>query len=170
MRLRFITCHDPLSWLIRDRGGQMVKAIGFTPSHVEMVVSEGYLGAHDDGGVQVRPVGYDAARLLLLHDGNPAELFVDVPLSAAGDRAAETWARNLIGTPYDWGAVLGFLVPFNMNEHKHLICSAFMAATLKVGGAFKYPLARAPHAIAPADLLFLLSGIMPIPQLIEAAS
>lgn len=165
MRLRFITCADPLSWLIRDRGGQMVPAIGFTPSHVEMVVAEGYLGAHDDGGVQVRPVGYDDAKLLPLPDGKRAELFVDVPLSPAGEHAAETYARSMIGTPYDWGAILGFLLPCNANEHKHLICSAFMTAALKFGGALKFPLARAPHAIAPADLLFVLSAVVAIPEL-----
>ena len=64
------TCHDPISEAIRLREN-------FWASHVEAVKPAGkYLGAHRDGGVQARDVGYDAGVLR-------QELFVDLP----GDRA-----------------------------------------------------------------------------------
>ncbi len=148
MKLRFVTCNDPLSAMIRDREGE---ATPFTPSHVEMVVAEGYLGAHYDGGVAVRPVNYD--NTALLH-----ELFVNVPLTVPGDAAAEKYARGKIGSPYDWGAILDFVLPVNFHAENHCICSAFMTSTLQAGGEFPYALARAPHATSPLDLMFWFSG------------
>ena len=70
IRLRFVTCRDPISEGIRLREN-------FWASHVEAVTPLGagpqkYLGAHCDGGVQARDVGYDAKVL-------QQELFVDLP-------------------------------------------------------------------------------------------
>jgi hypothetical protein len=54
-------------------------AMPFTPSHVEALTPDGlwYLGAHDDGGVQKRPLGYDKAamahELLLALDTTPEQ-------------------------------------------------------------------------------------------------
>lgn len=149
MKLRFVTCNDPLSAMIRDREGE---ASPFTPSHVEMVVAEGYLGAHDDErGVQIKPVGYDKATMM-------HELFVMVPLTVDGDRAAEKYARGKLGSPYDWGAILDFILPTNFHAPRHVICSALMTSTAQAGGAFPYALARAPHTISPLDLMFWFSG------------
>lgn len=65
MRIRFVTCSDLVSSLIRDREGPANPAcLSFTPSHVEVADfatpdgKPGYLGAHDVGGIMVRPVGY----------------------------------------------------------------------------------------------------------------
>src|ERR1700676_4258360 len=73
IRLRFVTCRDPISEGIRLREN-------FWASHVEAVTPLGagpqkYLGAHCDGGVQARDVGYDAKVL-------QQELFVDLPETA----------------------------------------------------------------------------------------
>jgi hypothetical protein len=148
MRLRFVTCNDPLSKMIRDREGE---GTPFTPSHVELVVAEGYLGAHYDGGVQIRPVGYDKALLL-------NELFVTVPLTTDGDAAAEKYARGKIDAPYDWAAILDFVLPTDLHLEDHVICSAFMTLTAEAGSAFAYPLAKPAHAVSPLDLMFWFSG------------
>jgi hypothetical protein len=153
MRFRFVTCSDMVSSLIRDREGE---AVPFTPSHTELAVSGGYLGAHYDGGVAIRPVGYDRATML-------RELFLDVPLGTAGDAAAEAFARSKIGAAYDWQAIVDFVLPTTLHENKHLICSAFMFLTAKAGGAFAFPVAVPAHAISPRDLLFLFSGRQAIP-------
>lgn len=116
------------------------------------MVAEGYLGAHDQGGVQIRKVGYDAASLT-------GEAFVDVALTPEGAAAAEAYARSKIGTPYDFEAILGFVVPFaDLHENRHLICSAFMTLTAKAGGAFPFPLAKEAHTVSPLDLFFWFSG------------
>jgi hypothetical protein len=149
MRLRFVTCNDPVSDLIRDREGDMAAWIGFTPSHAEIVVREGYLGAHYDGGVAIRPLGYD--KTTMLH-----ELFVEVALPKEAE--AEAWARHKIGATYDWRAILDYLLPEDWHGRNSLICSAFCTGALANGGAFPFPLALPWHMVSPCGLLFWLSG------------
>jgi hypothetical protein len=151
MKLRFVTCSDPESAAIRAREGAMAPWVKFTPSHVEMVVADGYLGAHADGGVAIRPVGYD--KLTLTH-----ELFLDI---GGDDKAAELYARSKIGAPYDWGAIfdfVDFVLPIDLHEKGHLICSAFMTITGRKADALPFRLARLAHEISPADLLLVCSG------------
>lgn len=161
MRIRFVRHSDLASGLICDREGEVAP---FVPSHVEIVVqnpdgSLGYLGALDDReggaapGVQIRPAGYDKATML-------HELFVDVALP--DEAAAEKFARSKIGEPYDWEAIVDYLLPLALHETRHLICSAFVTLALKAGGEFVFPLAAAPHATSPRDVLFWLSGRMAI--------
>ena len=149
MKLRFVTCNDIVSSLIRDREGEMARWVGFTPSHVEIVVKEGYLGAHDDGGVMIRPVGYDKAALT-------HELFGMIPLPQ--ETRAEAWARSKIGASYDWRAIVDYLLPDNFHEKNDFICSALCTGALDNGGAFPYPLALPWHLVSPAVLLFWVSG------------
>jgi hypothetical protein len=85
-------------------------------------------------------------------------LFVDVPLTAEGDAAAEKYARSKIGTPYDWQAILDFAIDTDFHEKGHVICSAFCDLVADHGGAFPYPLALAAHQVMPRDLLFWFSG------------
>jgi len=151
IRLRFVTCHDQISEGIRLREN-------FWASHVEAVTPAGtsppkYLGAHCDGGVQARPVGYDAAVL-------QQELFVDLPATAPG-QADEFYAflNRHIGEPYDFASILGFLVP-NITAHQpqHIICSALQALALRQCGWFAAPLVEPAHKITPRDLLLIISG------------
>lgn len=149
MRLRFVTGNDLISADIRAREGEMAAAIGFTPSHVELVWPGGYLGAHDVGGVAVRPVGYDRASLA-------HELFVDIDLADAA--AADAWAAGKIGTPYDWAAIVDFVVPVDWHLKGHLICSAFATLYCVHGKFFPFALACEPHAMSPRDLLLAVSA------------
>jgi hypothetical protein len=119
IKLRFVTCRDPISQGIRLREN-------FWASHVEAMTPQGkYLGAHCDGGVQARDVGYDAQVL-------QQELFVELPETAPG-QADEFYAflDRHIGEPYDFESILGFLVP-NIATHQpqHIICSALQALAL----------------------------------------
>lgn len=155
MRLRFVTGHDLVSRLILAREGAMAAWVKDVPSHVEMVVAEGYLGAHDDGGVQIRKIGYDLPYLA-------AERFVDVALP--DEAAAEAFARRKIGEPYDFAAILDLaaLAPLDLHLHEHCICSALMTLVLLHGGAFATPLGLPAHLVSPALLLFWLSGRLAI--------
>ena len=155
MKLRFVTCSDAESAAIRTREGGMAPWFGFTPSHVEMVVKEGYLGAHAQGGVAIRPVGYDQATLA-------HERIVDI---GGDDAAAETYARSKIGTPYDWGAIfdfVDFVLPTEFHQKAHLICSAFMTITGRKASALPFRLACRAHELSPRDLALVISGRMAI--------
>lgn len=152
-RLRFVRCSDTLSGLIADREG--VEALPFTPSHVECVVGGGYLGAHLDGGVAVRPVGYDAATLV-------HELFVDLPATDEQAAAFDKFVHGLVGAPYDWQAILDFLVPTDLHGPGDYICSAAMTAAARLTGALPYPLVVPLHATSPLTLLMMLCAATPI--------
>lgn len=159
MKLRFVTGKDQVSRLILAREGAMATWVGPVPSHVELVVAGGYLGAHDNGGVQIRPAGYDKSYLA-------AERFVDVALP--DEAAAEAYARSKIGEPYDFLAILDLAapIPLNLHESEHCICSAFGTETLTSGGA--PPFALPSYLVSPALLLFWLSGRQAIPAAITA--
>ena len=152
MRLRFRHCSDFLSGMIARHHGETHP---FAPTHVDLVLDDGYLGAHDHG-IAFRPVGYD--KVTLVH-----ELFVDVPLP--DEAAAQAFALSKVGCPYDWEAILDFVLPIELHEPRHLICSAFARLTLEAGGFFPYPLAVPAHATSPRDLLFLLSACVDIPEI-----
>lgn len=161
MKLRFVTGRDITSRFILVREGSMAPWVKWVPSHVEIVVAEGYLGAHDKGGVQIRPVGYDKEWLA-------AERFVDVKLP--DEAAAEAYARGKIGEPYDFLAILDLAVPAPLDLHlqEHCICSAFGTLALERGGLFVAPLGLSPHLISPLSLLFWLSGRQLIPEAVAA--
>jgi hypothetical protein len=153
IRLRFVTCHDEISAGIRLREN-------FWASHVEAVTPQGkYLGAHCDGGVQARAVGYDARTL-------QQELFVDLAETAPG-QADEFYAflNRHIGEPYDFKSILGFLIPeVSAHQPQHIICSALQALALRQCEWFATPLIEPAHKITPRDLLLIISGRIAIPD------
>jgi hypothetical protein len=153
IRLRFVTCNDAISEVIRMQAGICMP---FTPSHVECVSQDGnsYIGQHLDGGMQARQVGYDSAKLL-------HEKFVDLPCTPAQEDAFYAAVHSRIGAPYDWQSILSFIDPaWNLHQRTHLICSAEMAADLRTKGCeyFPWPLTVPFHHISPRDLFLILSS------------
>ena len=149
--LRFVTCNDAVSALIRLQAGLCMP---FTPSHVECVSEDGqsYIGQHLDGGMQARPVGYDKATL-------QAEKIVDLEVSAPEQAAFYAFVTSKIGQPYDWQSILSFVDPaLNLHQVNHLICSAMMTAALRACGFFPMPLVVPFHHISPRDLFLVLSS------------
>lgn len=126
----------------------------FTPSHVECVSQDckSYIGQHYDGGMQARPVGYDAKTLL-------HEKFVELPCSPEQEAAFYKFVTNAIGEPYDWKSIVSFINPaWNLHELNHLICSAEMVAALRACSYFPMPLTVPFHHISPRDLFLVLSS------------
>ena len=150
IRLRFVTCNDAISYMIRA-------AEDFWASHVEAVMPDGsgYLGAHADGGVAIRPVGYDKATLM-------RELFVELPATTVQTVAFYDELKQHIGQPYDFEAILGFVTRSEMHSKKHKICSALQAGALNKSW-FSAPLCRPTYEISPADLMLILSAQIAIP-------
>ncbi len=133
-------------------------AMPFTPSHVEAVTPDGlYLGAHLDGGTQKRPKDYDAGRF-------SHELFLTLEATEEQSAAFHAFLDAHVGEPYDWEAILGFLVPAHHHAPNHAICSALVTLALRACGYFRWPLAAPAHLIDPRDLLLMLSARMAVPM------
>ena len=150
--LRFVTGSDITSKLIRFQAGV---SMPFTPSHVEALTPDGqdYVGAHIDGGMQARPIGYDAGGAGLKEKLVP--LLCDPVMTGAFHDYCET----KIGQPYDWKSIISFAAPdLNLHDFNHLICSAIMTAALRSCGYFPMPLTVPFHHISPRDLMLILSS------------
>lgn len=149
--LRFVNGTEFSSKLIELRENT---ALPFAPSHVELALPEGYLGALLNGGVQLRPHGYDKGTY-------SNELFVDVPCADAN--AGVDYAKSKLLRGYDWAAILDYAVPTNFHLDHDFICSALMADTLQAGKAFPGTLAVPTYLISPRDLLLLVSALVKLP-------
>ncbi len=166
IHLRFVASSDITSRLIRFQAGV---SMPFTPSHVEALTVDGkdYIGAHLDGGIKARPVGYDAASLITLPDGTKSERIVSLPCTDGQEAAFYTFVEGKVNAPYDWKAILGFEIgDAHLHEFGHLICSAFMVAALRSKGCefFKWPLTVPFHRVSPRDLFLILSTHVEIPH------
>lgn len=152
--IRFVQgARSLVSWDIEARENV---AMPITPSHTEMLSRDGksYIGAHIEGGIQARPVGYDAATM-------KAELLLD--LGPEDDDAAYSYMESKIGEPYDWASIIDFLLPVNWHLQNHVICSAFMTLTLRKKLFFPWPIAVPAHMVSPRDLLAMISAKMQVP-------
>lgn len=128
-----------------------------TPSHVESLTPDGfYLGAHDDIGVAKRPIGYDAGQF-------SSELLLTLAADPAMDAAFYAFLDKHVGEPYDFSAILGFILPEHEHQPEHAICSALMTLGLRACGWFATPVAAPAHLIDPRDLLLMISGRMLVP-------
>lgn len=145
--------HSLISWDIEARANVAMPII---PSHTEMLSRDGksYIGAHLEGGIMARPIGYDAATM-------KDELLLD--LGTEGDEAAFAYMESKIGEPYDWTSIIDFLLPVNWHQQNHVICSAFMTLTLRKKLFFPWPIAVPAHMVSPRDLLAMISAKMHVP-------
>lgn len=150
IRLRFVTGDDMVSRGIR------AFEYGFWATHVETVLPDGtLLGAHMDGGVRIRPQGYDAGT-------RSKELVVDLPADDLMDDRFEAFLRAQLGKPYDKTAIGAFVLERDWQEPDAWFCSELMAAALVECGWFASHLATEFNHITPRDLLLIVSGRVPV--------
>lgn len=145
--IRFVSGKDATSLAIRAD----TKSLW---SHVEAVTPDGfYLGAHADGGVQKRKPGYDATWL-------NAEQIIDLAETRPGQADAfYGFLNDHIGEPYDYGAILDFIIPdIEAHQQAHAICSALQTLALRSCGWFGTPLSELAHKVSPRDLMLIISG------------
>ena len=125
IKLRFVTCADPVSFMIRAQ-------TDCAYSHVEFMLDDEWpvhvasprtltLGAHIDGGVKLRPFDYDKFS---------AVEYATVECTAEQKQAATASAVACIGSPYDVTDIAGLLFHQNWAEKGHWICSVFVAEKL----------------------------------------
>lgn len=162
IRIRFVASNDITSKLIRVQAGI---AMPFTPSHTEALSQDGktYIGAHLDGGVEARPVGYDADSLFDLptgpnNAGGKSERVVPIECTDEQETAFYEFVHSKIGSDYDWKAILGFVDPNHEHDINHVICSAFMTWGLRKCNYFPFPLVVPFHHVSPRDLMLMLSS------------
>lgn len=131
-------------------------ALPFTPSHVEAVTPDGfYLGAMFSGGVQKRPIGYDNGKF-------NNEKILTLEATADQDKLFYGYLEKHIDEPYDWEAILGFLIPENFHNSNHTICSALITQALRASSWFRFQLAVHSHLVDPRDLLLMISVQMQV--------
>lgn len=160
IRIRFVAGNDAISKLIQVQAGT---AMPFTPSHVETLSQDGkfYIGQHMKGGMEARPVGYDAGQIAVLPNGQLADRVVSLPCSDEQEAAYYAFIHDKIGQPYDWISILGFvLTEVHLHTVGSLICSAVTTAATRTKGCeyFRTPLTVPFHKISPRDLLLMLSS------------
>jgi len=158
IRIRFVTHGDFESRLIRMQAGI---AMPFTPSHTEALSQDGksYVGARLDGGVQPKPINYDAGTIEPLAEGGWCNRIVELPCTPEQEAAFYKFVADKIGEPYDWKSIFGFEAPdFHTHLLDHVICSAFMTAALRACNYFPEPLTVPFHHISPRDLMLILSS------------
>lgn len=162
MIIRFVQGTAITSRLIM---AQEKTAMPFTPSHVEALSEDGkyYIGAHIEDGVRARPVGYDAGEVGTLPDGSPCDLQLTLWATPEQDAIFHAYMRSKIGEPYDWRAILGFILPEHEHLPQHAICSALVTLALRQCNWFRWRLAAPAHLVDPRDLLLMLSTHMQIP-------
>jgi hypothetical protein len=129
---------------------QMSAPTGY--SHVEALTPDGYyIGAHSTG-VEKRPMNYDAGAVGL------REKFV--LLTVTDEQAAKFYhylnAPEVLGERYDFWAILGFVLRFNINKAHTVVCSALMTLALRWILFFPYPLPVFAHKISVRDLDLML--------------
>lgn len=150
--LRFVTCDDPLSRLIRTQAGICMP---FTPNHVEALSRDdkAYVGQHLKGGMQARTIGYNAAEPGL------KEKLVALPCEQAQFETFHDFCDSKIGEPYDWKSIFSFAAPdINLHIPQAAICSAMMTLALRACNYFPMPLTVPAHHVTPRDLFLILSS------------
>jgi len=146
IQLRFVGGDSAISTGIR------AAEYGFWATHTEAVMPDGtLLGAHIDGGVMARPMGYDKGQYL-------KDMIVQIPATPAMTDVFHSYLRSQLGKPYDMEAILAFVARRDWQDPQAWFCSELQAAALVACRWFMSPLATEFNHITPRDLLLIVSG------------
>lgn len=145
IRIRFVTCADLVSLLIREK-------TFCDYSHVEFVLDDGTtLGAHASGGVRVRPANYDTFTKVAVFD---------VTVTDEEKSKILAFAHAQLGKPYDFGAIAGLVVNRDWRDPSKWFCSELVTAAFEQAK----PLLRVADSIdriTPRDVL-LSTELVPV--------
>lgn len=146
IRIRFVGGNDIVAAGIR------AASYGHWATHAEAVLPDGsLLGAHYDGGVLIRPAGYDKGQYR-------CDQIVTIPVDDATTQVFHAWLHSQLGKPYDIEAIAAFVLDRNWQRPDAWFCSELMAAGLVACRWFVSPLATEFNKITPRDLLLVMSG------------
>ena len=121
LKMRFISPGDFSSGIIEFFEG------GSQWSHIEFILEDGsYLGARDNGGIQIRPVDYVKS---------PArEKRYGIPVTDEMYNNIINFAKSKIDTSYNMEDIFGIALHRDWNDPKKYICSEFVAACCAQAG------------------------------------
>lgn len=120
-RIRFISNSDWVSSTIR----RVTRSLW---SHTEIILDDGsYLGAHYDGGVQIRPSNYCSPL---------REKRYSIRLPAEQVAQIISFAHSQVGKKYDISDIFGILFNRNWDNPSRWICSELVAASAYAGGLY----------------------------------
>jgi hypothetical protein len=115
-------------------------------SHVEALTpDQKYIGAHADLGVAALPMDYDTGTF-------DRQKFMLLPGGPDMSAKFYHYLRAVIGEPYDFGAIAGFISHFDINQKHRVICSALQTLALRWCEYLSVPLPVPAHEISPRDL------------------
>lgn len=125
-------------------------------THCECELPEGgYLGAHIEDGVQIRPFGYDSGLI-------DKEYFVNIPATYDQANRYYDYARSQLGKPYGILTLAGYVSGTNWRNEGSWMCSELQAHCYEI--AFGVQLASGCNHLSPRDFLLILSAIVVIPD------
>lgn len=119
-------------------------------SHVDILLDDGsLLGARLEGGVAIRPAGYEPWS---------KQVVIEIPCSGLAKDAALTFAHAQVGKPYDKLAIAAFVVGRDWREEGEWFCSELGARTGEVGAL--WPVLYTPaNKVTPVELALVCSAV-----------
>ena len=140
-----------------DIGSRLISWFGHLEpvSHVDAVMPDGtLLGARQDGGVKIRPAGYETFSRMIR---------VTLPCSDIQETEFYSFLTSQLGKPYDETAILAFAANRNWQDEDSWFCSELQTAALVAAGWFPAIPCAPFNKIDPADLLLVLSAFVEVP-------
>jgi hypothetical protein len=143
--IRFVTCHDVVSAAIR------AYQYGFWASHVDALIGGKLVGAHFNGGVLARPIGYDASKIT-------KEQIVAIKADDPTTKAFEDFITAQIEKPYDVEAIAAMVLDRDWRDPNSWFCSELIAAGLEQCKIFSR-LPAALNRILPRDAMLMATAL-----------
>lgn len=140
-----------LRWRCVNSKGFVQNAISFISRgvvcHVEFLVDGKAIGAHADGGVQVREIDHYEADYRFKADCTDGQY-----------QKAVSFLMAQVGKPYDFLDIIGIMASRNWHDPDRWICSELWAAVMEAGELI-HPIESGINLITPQDTLILSSAM-----------
>lgn len=140
-----------LRWRCVNSKGFVQNAISFVSRgvvcHVEFLIDGKAVGAHADGGVQVRDI-----------DKYDADYRFKADCTDEQYAKATAFLMAQVGKPYDFLDIVGIMASRDWHDQSRWICSELWAAVMEAGELIKH-LESALSLITPQDTLLISSAM-----------
>src|SRR6185369_408892 len=142
IRLRFVNHPGIFTVLVKYAQG------GFPLTHCEAMLPEGgVIAAWYKGGVQIKPVGYDAGAF-------ERELFMSLDATPEQETAFFGFLKDQLGKPYDAMAIASFALGRDWQCPDSWFCAQLIAAAQVEASMFPKMLAARSNKIMVKDVAF----------------
>lgn len=140
-----------LEWRCVNGSNFIAGAISFVSRgavcHVEFLVGGKAIGAHADGGVQIREI-----------NAYPVDYRFSAECTEEQYGKAVAYLQGQLGKPYDFLDIMGIIANRDWHNPEKWICSELWAATMEEVGLIKN-LPTALQLVTPQDALLISSAM-----------